>query len=114
MIDFGFTIQKDRQINYDSNSRRILEYVRKGEPSVDLCMSCGTCASGCTAANSTDFSLRKLILLARRGMEKELMESVFRCRFCGKCINACPRGVNTRNVIHLMQMVSNKISHHEI
>jgi succinate dehydrogenase/fumarate reductase-like Fe-S protein len=28
---------------------------------------------------------------------------VFRCRFCGKCLNACPRGVNTRNVIYWMQ-----------
>jgi heterodisulfide reductase subunit C len=114
MIEFGYTIQKDRQINYDSNNRRILEFVREREPSIDWCMSCGTCASACTAAMNTEYSLRKLIILARRGMESELMETVFRCRFCGKCINACPRGVNTRNIIYLMQMVANKISGHEI
>lgn len=114
MINFGYTIQTDRQIDYDSANHRILEYVRTGETSVDWCMSCGTCASTCTAALSTDYSLRKLILLARRGMEEELLTSVFRCRFCGKCINACPRNVNTRNVIYLMQLAAHKILNHEI
>jgi heterodisulfide reductase subunit C len=114
MIDFGYKIQTDRQIDYDTNNRRILKYVRAEEPSVDWCMSCGTCASGCTAAVSTDYSLRKLILLARRGVEDEILSSVFRCRFCGKCINACPRGVNTRNIVYLMQHIANKIVNHEI
>jgi heterodisulfide reductase subunit C len=114
MIDFGYKIQTDRQIDYDKNNRRILEYVRAEEPSVDWCMSCGTCASGCTAAVSADYSLRKLILLARRGVEDEILSSVFRCRFCGKCINACPRGVNTRNIVYLMQHIANKITNHEI
>jgi heterodisulfide reductase subunit C len=114
MIEFGYKIQKDRQIDYDSNNRRILNFVRAGEPSIDWCMSCGTCASGCTASASTDYSLRKLIILARRGMENEILQSVNRCRFCGKCINACPRGVNTRNIVYLMQLAVTKISRHEI
>jgi len=59
MINFGYRIQKDRQIDFDSNSRRIIEYVRAGEPSVDWCMNCGTCASGCTAALTADYSLRR-------------------------------------------------------
>jgi len=114
MIDFGYKIQVDRQIDYDSGNRRILEFVRNEEPSVDWCMSCGTCASACTAAISTDYSLRRLIILARRGVENEILTSVYRCRFCGKCINACPRGVNTRNIIYLMQLAATKISNHEI
>jgi heterodisulfide reductase subunit C len=114
MIHFGYNIQTDRQIDYDQNNRRILEYVRAREPSIDWCMSCGTCASACTAAVTTQYSLRKLIILARRGMEDEILTSVYRCRFCGKCINACPRGVNTRNIIYLMQLAANKITNHEI
>jgi heterodisulfide reductase subunit C len=114
MINFGYKIQTDRQIDYDSNNRRILDSVRSSEPSVDWCMSCGTCASACTAAATTDYSLRKLILLARRGMEKDVREMVFRCRFCGKCLNACPRGVNTRNIVYTMQLAVTKIIDHEI
>jgi len=114
MITFGYKIQTDRQIDYDSNNHRILDFVRASEPSIDWCMSCGTCASACTAAVSTDFSLRKLIIFARRGIESGIMSSVYRCRFCGKCINACPRGVNTRNVVYLMQLAASKIADHEI
>jgi len=114
MIDFGYKIQKDRQIDYDSNNRRILKFVRTREPSIDWCMSCGTCSSACTAALSIDYSLRRLIILARRGEEEEIMKSVYRCRFCGKCINACPRGVNTRNIVYLMQLAATKITNHEI
>jgi heterodisulfide reductase subunit C len=114
MINFGYKIQTDRQIDYDVNSRRILEFVRAAEPSVDWCMSCGTCASACTAAVSADYSLRRLIILARRGMEEDILTMVYRCRFCGKCLNACPRGVNTRNVVYLMQLAATKIANHEI
>ena len=114
MISFGYKIQTDRQIDFDSNSRRIVEFVKAGEPSIDWCMSCGTCASACTAAMTTEYSLRRLIILARRGEEEEILKSVHRCRFCGKCINACPRGVNTRNIIYLLQLAVKKIAKHEI
>jgi len=114
MINFGYKVQEDRQVDFDSNKRGILEFVRKEEPSVDWCMSCGTCASACTAAITTDYSLRKLILLSRRGMDDEISKMVYRCRFCGKCLNACPRGVNTRNIIYLMQLAVKKRTSHEI
>jgi heterodisulfide reductase subunit C len=114
MINFGYKIQKDRQIDFDANSRRIIDYVRAEEPSVDWCMSCGTCASGCTAAISAEYSLRRMISLARRGEEEEIFASVHRCRFCGKCLIACPRGVNTRNIVYLMQLAVKKIANHEI
>jgi len=103
MIEFGYSLQANRQIDMDLNNLRMLKYIRNNEPSIDWCMSCGTCASGCTAAANCDLSLRRMILMVRRGEEAEIHDAVFRCRFCGKCLNACPRGVNTRNVIYWMQ-----------
>jgi heterodisulfide reductase subunit C len=114
MINFGYKIHKDRQIDFDSNSRRIIEFIRKRESSVDWCISCGTCASACTAAATTDYSLRHLIVLARSGEEETLINMANRCRFCGKCAISCPRGVNTRNIIYLMQLAVQKIAQHEI
>jgi heterodisulfide reductase subunit C len=114
MISFGYTIQQDRQIDFDSNSRRILDFIRSEEPSVDWCVNCGTCASGCTASLSAEYSLRRMISLARRGEEAEILANVHRCRFCGKCLNACPRGVNTRNIVYLMQLAVKKIANHEL
>jgi heterodisulfide reductase subunit C len=110
MIEFGYSLQVNRQIDMDLNDLRILKYIRGNEPSIDWCMSCGTCASGCTAGATSDFSLRYLILMIRRGEEAEIKEAVFRCRFCGKCLNACPRGVNTRNVIYWMQQAVKNIN----
>jgi len=110
MIEFGYSLQSNRQIDFDLNDRRMLKYVRKNEPSIDWCMSCGTCASGCTAGATSDFSLRRMILMTRRGEVDELKTNIFRCRFCGKCINACPRGVNTRNVIYWMQQAVKNIN----
>ena len=113
-IEFGYKIQSNRQVDFDANNLRVLHYVRDHEPTIDLCMSCGTCSSACTAAATSEFSLFRLILLARRGEEGAMAEVINRCRFCGKCINACPRNVNTRNIVFVMQYAINKVYHHEV
>jgi heterodisulfide reductase subunit C len=110
MIEFGYSLQVNRQIDVDLNDLRMLKYIRKNEPSIDWCMSCGTCASGCTAGATSDLSLRRMILMVRRGEESEIKDQIYRCRFCGKCLNACPRGVNTRNVIYWMQQAVKNIN----
>jgi heterodisulfide reductase subunit C len=96
---FGFTVHKDRQIDLDSNDRGILRSVMLVEPSISLCISCGSCAATCSAAMYTDFSLRKIILQVRRGVTIGLVSEIGKCMLCGKCYLACPRGVNTRNLI---------------
>ncbi len=96
---FGFKVHKDRQIDYDRNSRNIWKVVAKAEPTINWCFSCGTCASTCSAGKFTEFSLCRIILLVKRGETKGLADEVSRCMLCGKCQLACPRGVNTRNLI---------------
>jgi heterodisulfide reductase subunit C len=96
---FGFTVNKDRQIDFDSNNHDVAIKVAAAEPSLNLCISCGTCSATCTAAKFTDFSLRKIILLVKRGELKGLEKETQKCMLCGKCQLACPRGVSTRNLI---------------
>jgi len=96
---FGYSVSKDRQIDFDSNSHEVARKVAAAEPSLNLCISCGTCAATCTAAKFTDFSLRRLILLVKRGEIKGLDREVQKCMLCGKCQLACPRGVSTRNLV---------------
>jgi len=105
MKDFGYSISHDRQIDYDALPKTIYKKLQKMEPSVNACISCGTCAATCSAGQFTDFSLRKYILLLRRGYEKEVMKNIDKCMFCGKCMLACPIGVNTRNVIQSIQII---------
>jgi heterodisulfide reductase subunit C len=104
-MDFGYTISRDRQIDYDKLSRKIYEEVVKAEPSVVACISCGSCAATCTAGQYTDFSLRKFILMLRRGNNLEVSQHIDKCMLCGKCQLICPMGVNTRGLIYAIQSI---------
>jgi len=113
-MKFGYSITKDRQIDFDRNDKRIADYVREHEPSFKTCISCGSCSATCSAANFTDFSFRKIQLLVRRGETNEVKEEIKKCMLCGKCYLACPRGVNTRNVIIQINQAIEKIERHDI
>lgn len=108
MVDFGYQLSKDRQIDYDKNNKDVINYVISKEPSIKICISCGTCTATCSAGNFTDFNLRRLFSLIKRGEHKEAKENIDKCMLCGKCILACPRGVNTRNVILTIQKALTK------
>jgi len=113
-MKFGYSITKDRQIDFDRNDKRIADYVREHEPSFKTCISCGSCSATCSVANFTDFSFRKIQLLVRRGETNEVKEEIKKCMLCGKCYLACPRGVNTRNVIIQINQAIEKIERHDI
>lgn len=97
--NFGYSVTRDRQIDYDVNNHDICKIVAKAEPTLNLCISCGSCAATCTAGQFTDFSLRQVILLLRRGETKDLEKEVSKCMLCGKCQLVCPRNVSTRNLV---------------
>lgn len=99
MINFGYSINSDRQIDYDRGDHRIARYITEHEPSFMVCFACGTCSATCSAGLFTDFSLRALIGNIKRGEVRKIRTEAEKCMLCGKCQLACPRGVNTRNVI---------------
>jgi len=108
MEKFGYTITKGRQIDYDSNSRHISEFIQEMEPSFRLCIECGGCSATCTAGNFTGFSLRELNILIKRGENEQVRKALKKCMLCGKCSLVCPRGVNTRHVIQLAKSAFRK------
>ena len=108
MDKFGFTISKGRQINYDSNDRRVADFIIDNEPSFRLCIACGGCAASCTAGYFTQFSLRELNILINRGENDLPRDDIKKCMLCGKCTLVCPRGVNTRNVVFLAKQAFTK------
>lgn len=101
MEKFGFSLLKERHIDYDANDKSIAEYIAEREPSFLSCIECGCCAATCTTGNFTRFSLRELQILIKRGENDSVRDQINKCMLCGKCILVCPRGVNTRNVILL-------------
>jgi len=103
MAGFGFSLLKDRQIDYDNNDHRLFRFVEEQEPSIRLCIGCGGCTAGCTAAGFTGFNYRKLNYLLMRGETENLQKGIQQCMLCGKCKLVCPRGVNTRNMIFALK-----------
>ncbi len=102
MIDWGYTISKDKTINFDANDRGLGTAIAVKEPTFRICISCGSCGGTCTAAQFTNFSFRKLIALVKRGELSGLEKEISKCMFCGKCGIVCPRGVNTRHILLLL------------
>ena len=99
MNQFGFSIAKDQQIDYDSNNFRLMHFITERVPSFSTCIACGSCTATCSSGNFGSFNFCKLHLLLRRGEETQLKEAMQQCMFCGKCQLVCPRGVDNRAVI---------------
>ena len=114
MDKFGFSISKGRQIDYDSNNRRLAEFIFEKEPSFRLCIECGGCSATCTTGNFTGFSLRELNILIKRGENDQVRQNLRKCMLCGKCTLVCPRGVNTRNIVVLAKNSLQKYDEYEI
>ena len=101
MEKFGYKISQGRQIDYESNDRRIAEYIFEREPSFRRCIECGGCSATCTTAALMKFSLREFHILIKRGENDKVRQNIKKCMLCGKCTLVCPRGVNTRNIVTL-------------
>jgi len=104
MIDFGYKKNESFTLDLDENTNRFSLYknLLKAEPSAAYCISCGTCAATCSAGQFTDFNLRKIMTLCKRGETQSLKSVIHRCMVCGKCQFACPKGVNTRNIVLIL------------
>ena len=109
MKEFGYTLNKDRQIDYDRNDKRVLEHLKDHEPSVLTCIACGSCSATCSAGNFTDFNIRLVQTLLRRGEIESLRMEIQKCMLCGKCQLVCPRGVHMRNLILAIQTAIDKL-----
>ena len=102
MIDFGYTISPDRQTDLDKGDLQYASYLLSLDRSLELCIGCGSCTATCTAGDFTDFNIRRLHTMVRRGDTSTLKSEIRKCMFCGKCQLVCPRGVNLRNVILIL------------
>ena len=99
---WGFNITAPRSIQYDENDKRMAEYIAEEVPSSRLCIGCGGCTAGCTAGELTDFNIRRIQMLVKRGENQTAQEQLHKCMLCGKCMLVCPRGVETRKMILAM------------
>lgn len=99
---WGYSISEARAVNYDKNDKTFAAYLAQKAPGSKLCIGCGGCTATCTAGNMTEFNIRKLQMLVKRGENDEARKNLHKCMLCGKCLLVCPRGVDTRKMILAM------------
>ncbi|MFI3267150.1 MAG: 4Fe-4S dicluster domain-containing protein [Rikenellaceae bacterium] len=91
-----------------TNNNIIYKEVIEREPSIKNCIGCGKCVATCEAALRTNFSMRKVIYQIRRGDVEGINKLTKYCLLCSKCFNICPEGVNTKNIILIINELSSK------
>lgn len=99
MNKFGYTKLDSGVVSLDSADKNFAKAVLEQEHSFAFCISCGSCTATCSAGNFTEYNLRKMQLMVKRGELEPLRDTITRCMLCGKCQMVCPKGVSTRNVV---------------
>ena len=91
-------------------SRR--EFVKKVKElsgqNLQLCYQCGMCSGNCPAAANMDISPRRIIELARLGLDEEIANSktVWVCASCLACAVNCPRGFDLSKVMEAIRLLT--------
>ena len=80
----------------EANTGLWKEIVPEEAGDIRKCYNCGTCISGCPAAEGLPpLLIRKLVRMILLGLEDELIddETPWACVSCNQCMEMCPQGV---------------------
>ena len=68
---------------------------------LDMCLTCGTCASGCPATGLEGLDPRKVLRMAAFGMDEELLASdwPWMGTVCQRCIFVCPMKIDIPQLV---------------
>jgi heterodisulfide reductase subunit C len=81
------------------------------------CMSCGTCAAACPAAEFYDYNPRLIMETVQSKDEERIIEllkadTIWYCAQCGTCKLRCPRGNNPFALISSLRQLSQMKGYH--
>ncbi|MCS7114809.1 MAG: 4Fe-4S dicluster domain-containing protein [Nitrososphaerota archaeon] len=82
---------------------------RLGGETITFCYQCGTCASSCPVAKTTDrFNPREVIRLALLGQRGEVLTggAIWLCASCYTCQERCPQKVEIADVIYALRNIA--------
>jgi Fe-S oxidoreductase len=69
---------------------------------LNLCLTCGACASGCPASGLEGMDPRKFLRLAALGLDDEITRHpwVWMCSMCTRCTYVCPMQINIAGLVY--------------
>jgi len=87
---------------------------RLGGETITLCYQCGTCASSCPVAKTTEkFNPREVIKWSLLGERNETLsgDAIWLCCSCYNCQERCPQKVEIADVIYALRNMAIKEGH---
>jgi heterodisulfide reductase subunit C len=72
---------------------------------LNMCLTCGACASGCPASGLEGMDPRKLLRMASLGLDEEILSTqwAWMCTMCQRCIRACPMKIDIPQLVFYMR-----------
>ncbi|TET19706.1 MAG: hypothetical protein E3J76_06510 [Candidatus Aminicenantes bacterium] len=72
------------------------------EGNLNLCLTCGTCSSGCPATGLEGMDPRKFLRMAVLGLDEEILSTdwVWMCTMCQRCIYVCPMAIDIPQLVY--------------
>jgi heterodisulfide reductase subunit C len=105
--------ESDKKVSVTISPKRLgSEFVRKikeiSGQNLQLCYQCGMCSGNCPMVSNMDFSPRRIIELARLGLEEEIANSktVWICASCLTCTVNCPRGFDLSKLMEAIRLLT--------
>ncbi len=79
---------------------KVMELLPEGG-NLNLCLTCGLCASGCPATGLANMDPRKFLRMASLGMDEEIYKSdwPWMCTMCQRCIYLCPMKIDIPQLV---------------
>ncbi len=90
------------------NRHPLKDMARKMLPksgSIDACLNCGACSSGCPASGLAGMDPRKFVRKISLGMDSEIMQSnwVWMCTTCDRCVHVCPMKIDIPKLVSMVR-----------
>jgi heterodisulfide reductase subunit C len=93
---------------------RLLDFMeeitsRYGGETITRCYQCGTCASTCPVARTTErYNPRQVIRLALLGYRDEVLRdgAIWLCASCYNCQERCPQKVEITDIIYVLRNIA--------
>jgi len=99
-------------MTYEKEEKRpVIEFSKEissrlGGETITFCYQCGTCASSCPVAKTTEkFNPREVIKQSLLGERQEILtgEAIWLCCSCYNCQERCPQKVEIADVIYALR-----------
>ncbi len=98
MAEEAIKLGKKKESGFIEEVKKVLPQ----EGNLNLCLTCGACASGCPATGLDGMDPRKFLRMAALGMDEEIKKSdwPWMCTMCQRCIYVCPMEINIPQLVY--------------